>query len=94
MLKITSEGQQRAEQIDVPLSFQSAMAGIMLALEIVLEAKGLSRKEIKSVSQWQVLERVTNDNPFQLQYLKNSSNLCLCGDSVYQSAYKLKWNNS
>ncbi len=94
MIEMQSD-QQRAEHVDVPLSFQSTMAGVMLGAEIVLESLGISRREVRDVSQWQVLDQVSPDNPSHYSYLKNHSGLCICGDQDYQEVYKSKnWNRS
>jgi len=90
MLEFQEKG-QRAEHVDVPLSFQSCMAGLMLAAEIVLESLGVNRENLKDVSQWNVLDKLNEDNPSHYSYIKNVSKQCICGDQDYKEVYELKW---
>lgn len=90
MLEIQESG-QKSELIDVPLSFQSCMAGIMLAAEIVVESLGLCRVNVRDVSQLQVLDVIGENNPSHLSRIKNYNGKCICGDKDYQDAYRLKW---
>jgi hypothetical protein len=91
LIKLQGEG-QRASQIDAPLSFQSCMAGVMLAAEIVLESMEITREGVRDVTQWQVLEDVNADNPSHYTYLKNIGANCICGDPDFQTVYRSKWN--
>lgn len=90
MINMGSHDAGRGKEIEAPLSFQSAMAGIMLAAEIVLESLHATRS--REVSEWQVLENVNGDNPSHYNYIKNMSKICLCGDDDYKHAYRRKWN--
>ncbi|WMN12112.1 E2 ligase fold family C protein [Marivirga salinae] len=80
------------EKVDVPLSFQSALAGILLAAELVIEKSEFSRKQNFDVTQWQILAKINKENPGNFNYIKNLSKNCICGDSDYQDVYKKKWN--
>lgn len=90
LMKIAGEN-RKAEFVDVPLSFQSAMAGILFALELVAESHGLTVKNPYTVSQWQVLEPIDENNPSHYQYIKNKSGTCICGDDEYRQVYSAKW---
>lgn len=92
MIKMQKEG-QRDGQVDVPLSFQSCMEGIMLAAEIVIESHGLDMKNIGDISQYQVLEVYNENNPTHESRLKNYGGKCICGDQDYQEVYRLKWES-
>lgn len=90
LIKIAGEN-RRAEFVDVPLSFQSAMSGILFAAEIVAESSGASRANPNTVSQWQVLDEINGENPSHYQYLKNKPGNCICGDEIYIKTYLDKW---
>jgi hypothetical protein len=95
MIKMASNSGKVGESVDVPLSFQSAMAGIMLALEIVFESAGFARGlSQRNVSQWQVLDLINDENPSSFSYLKNSIGNCICGDADYQLAFTSKWRSA
>jgi hypothetical protein len=92
MIKIANQSGKAAEQVDVPLSFQSAMAGILLAQEIVIESMRVNQGHSSGhVSQWEVLERIDQENPAHYTYLKNQSGTCICGDEDYRAAYRAKY---
>ena len=85
---------QKAEIVDVPLSFQSCMAGIMLAAEIVAESIEANRKYVWDVSQLQVLDVIDKNNPSHSKRIKNYNGKCICGDKDYQDVYQLKWDKN
>lgn len=85
---------QKSEIVDVPLSFQSCMAGIMLAAEIVIESLDANRVNVRDVSQFQVLNVIDENNPSHTTRIKNYNGKCICGDKDYQDVYRLKWDKN
>jgi hypothetical protein len=80
------------ENIDAPLAFQSAMAGIMLAIEIVLLDSQIVRKPLFQGTQYFPLQRFGKYNPQNIALAKNKTGRCLCADPVFIKRYEEKWS--
>jgi len=82
-------GDPSSARVEVPMPFQSALAGILLAAELVIDAikartEGLPcRTEIN-------LMRPLGDH-LNIPATKLSSGRCICQDKVFVSAYEQKW---
>lgn len=88
-----SEKGNNITNIDAPLAFQSAMAGILLAAEIIIDASNLREKLIKQQSHFYPLNPLGQNNPFNHQLSKDNTGRCLCMDSDFKNHYITKWIN-
>lgn len=77
--------------IEAPLAFQSAMAGILLAAEIVIDANGMARSGIKLQSHIYPLNILSEHNPFNHILTKDQTTRCICADSDFLNQYASKW---
>ncbi|MES2178492.1 MAG: E2 ligase fold family C protein [Gemmatimonadota bacterium] len=76
-------------EMEVPAAFQSALAGILLAAEIVVDAASLRSQPIAPRTEINLLRplRGTLNAP----QLRPPDGSCLCQDSDYQAAYRAKY---
>lgn len=88
-----SDKENKAVNVDAPLAFQSAMAGILLAAEIVIDANDLRKKPIKHQSHFYPLNPIGPNNPFNHQLSRDNTGRCLCMDEDFQKQYYNKWYN-
>jgi len=82
--------QDQSPATEVPMAFQSAMAGIMLAAEIVTHAQGLRPREYPAVSRINLLRPLPPYLNFREN--KNRSVRCICADPDYVTRYRTKYN--
>ena len=82
-----------ATNIDAPLAFQSAMAGILLAAEIIIDASNLRNYQFKQQSHIYPLNPINPNNPFNHDLSKDNTQRCLCMDKDFQNQFQKKWNN-
>ncbi len=73
----------------VPMAFQSALAGVMLAAEIVADATGASRSTTcptTKVNLMRPIGRLLNEPAS-----RNADGHCICHDAIYLDAYNAKF---
>lgn len=73
---------------EVPLAFQSALAGIMLAAELYIDAGGLRARDLPCRTEINLLKPIhgTLSSPES----KHRSGRCICQDEDYRAAYVTK----
>jgi hypothetical protein len=76
-----------ARGAEVPLAFQSALAGVMLAAEIVAEASGLRRQSLPTAT------RVNLMGPLgeYINFPEKKRQGCICQDTDFVAAYEAKY---
>ena len=74
---------------EVPMAFQSAMAGILLAAELVLDIGGLRDAAFPAITRLD-LHRPLPESP-SAHRLKDKDGRCLCQDRDYIAAYNEKY---
>lgn len=90
MMKLSGENGQIAN-VEVPCAFESAMAGILLAAEVIIEANGL-RGPIAPITRFNLLRPLSDyllDN-----HTKHSSGKCICQDDAFMNAYLTKYSST
>lgn len=92
-LALTNEQNKIVANVDAPLAFQSAMAGILLAVEIIAQAKNFKRNSIKQTTQFYPLQPLGPGNPHNFYVQKDPTSRCICRDNVFLSVYREKWSN-
>lgn len=80
---------QEIPEIEVPSAFESALAGILLASEIIIDAGNLRNKNLPSISKFNLL-RPLSSYLLEDQH-KHHSLRCICQDPIFQKSYKKKW---
>lgn len=73
----------------VPLAFQSALAGVMLAAELVAHAGGLRDKAFPATTKIDLLRPLGSH--LSLHIRKHLSGYCICQDADYVNAYSSKY---
>lgn len=87
MMKLTGEEQKQAAE--VPSAFESAMAGIMLAAEIVIDAGKFRRENPYTIQKLNLLSPLT---PYTFEAVnKFTEKECICHDEIYLGRYAQKW---
>jgi hypothetical protein len=75
---------------ETPMAFQSALAGIMLAAELVVEDLGLRAGELPATTRIDLLHPLGNHLNIPVQ--KRPGSRCICLDKHYQQAYRDKYS--
>lgn len=76
-------------EMEAPMAFQSTMAGILLAAELVLNASGIRAKSMPCRSELDLLRPI--GNRLNSPQGKDPTGQCICQDSAYVAAYKKKY---
>ncbi|HVF71033.1 MAG TPA: E2 ligase fold family C protein [Chthoniobacterales bacterium] len=72
---------------EVPLAFQSALAGILLAAEVVVHANRLRVSELPTTTRIDLLRPLSPDLGVPVARKRN----CICSDTEYTRTYNSKW---
>lgn len=74
---------------ETPMAFQSAMAGILLASEIVIHATGIRKNKVAPITRINLLRPITAylNEPLQ----KTTQEKCICHDEEFRKQYCLKY---
>jgi len=88
LMEIEGSSKNNSSVEEVPSAFESVMAGILLAAEIVIQGLGVERNvdEITSLNMMRPISKYINEGE-----KKHISGNCICQDPVYQEVYKSKW---
>lgn len=89
-LFLSTGGSGESGQMEVPLAFQSALAGILLAAEVVIDAAGLRSSPIPPKTEINVLRPLGRRLNSQQQ--RPADGGCLCQDADYVNAYQEKYS--
>ncbi|WP_317898933.1 E2 ligase fold family C protein [Aurantibacillus circumpalustris] len=93
-ISLSLSNSSRISNVDAPLAFQSAMAGILLAAEIIIDAGGYRNSPIKQVTHIHPLNIFNKNNPFNHQLKRDDTGRCVCSDNVFINQYKAKWQET
>ena len=85
-----SKKNNEIHDVDAPLAFQSAIAGLLLASEVVKYHMQLDNNQFNRIDFYH-LSPITELNPFQRDIAKNVTGNCLCNDEYYIDRYNEKW---
>ena len=89
MIQLTGGTQQEAAE--VPAAFESAMAGILLAAELVIDCAQLSNHKPATIHKLNLLRPITRYTYDAVNKFQTPD--CICHDDVYCNQYIEKWNN-
>ena len=89
----TSNGE--AVDIEAPLAFQSALAGILLASELIISKLELRSTGFKNHTQLHPLYPIKKDiNPNNHTMENDKTGRCICNDEDFKKVYVNKWDES
>ena len=92
MLGLTKENEMQQIKVETPLAFQSAMAGILVVAELIVNKYNLRASSNKGISHFYPLNPIVKDvNPYHHSVVKNKAGNCICGDDYFTTAYKTKY---
>lgn len=86
-----SNGDNQISNVDAPLAFQSAMAGILLAAEIVKDASSQKLEQEQRTDIYHLSPIVNGQNPFHRLIEKDLTGRCICRDEDFLNGYVTKW---
>jgi molybdopterin/thiamine biosynthesis adenylyltransferase len=91
VLSVQTDGQV-PQDMEVPLAHESALAGILLAAEVVIDALQLRQEPIEPLTKLNLMRPL---HPYMREKeKKNYSGKCLCQDEVFQKRYSEKWSGA
>jgi hypothetical protein len=82
-------GHAGAPRAEIPLGFQSAMAGLLLAAELVAEAGALRAARLPTTTVMDLLRPL--GSVLSAPERKTGTGACICEDPDYQAAYRAKY---
>lgn len=81
--------------MEAPLAFQSALAGIMLASEVVLVRSGYrTALSLPNSTQVYPLLKINDLNPYTTKLSKDLTMRCICNDQDFKLVYEDKWKQN
>lgn len=85
-------GASRGEPAEVPMAFQSAFAGILLAAELIADAAGLRVAQLPTRTQFDLLRPLSSLGlrP-HVPESRDAAGTCLCNDPVFLDVYRRKY---
>jgi hypothetical protein len=85
-------GSMTTENIEAPMAFQSALAGILLVAEKVIEMGNIRKNSLPNKTHIYPLLPISQDtNPYSHTFPKDATGRCICCDQDFTSRYKTKW---
>ncbi len=82
----------RGADLEVPMAFQSALAGVMLAAEVVASAPGVRLAAPETRTVIDVMRKVPARITFPMRSPTNGVARCICRDPDYVEAHRAKYN--
>jgi molybdopterin/thiamine biosynthesis adenylyltransferase len=77
------------QDVHVPIAHQSALAGVLLAAQVVADALGAGPAD-STVARINVMQRIGQE--LRQAVRKDARGICVCQDPVYRAAYDRKWS--
>lgn len=91
MLELGGFGDGRSIRAEAPIAFQSALAGVMLAAEIVIDAAGFTSAGRDRVPTRTVMDLLRPLSIYQGTMTRSTEGECICYDADYLTAYRAKY---
>ena len=89
ILKMTNSTTQELDHVDAPLAFQSAMAGLLLAIEVI--RYNIKQPRLTQRTDFYPLAAISSLNPLHRSIEKDVTGKCICVDSDFLARYKSKY---
>lgn len=88
-----SNSNNEIDNIEAPLAFQSTLAGILLASELVMYRTGIRTIEFKNYTQiYPLLPFKRDKNPYNHTSGKDKTGICICNDEDFRKEYAKKFS--
>lgn len=84
-----ADGENRAQEVSVPLAHQSALAGVLLAIDFFV-ARSPELKRMRPALP-EIRYDVLRDNPQEMRAPSSRREHCICEDSDFLEAYAARW---
>lgn len=81
------------KNVDAPLAFQSTMAGILLAAELVKHAINPDLEQEQRTDIYHLTPIENGKNPYHRILVKDDTGRCVCRDEDFKKRYVEKWEN-
>jgi len=90
-LLVNNESEENSIEIEAPLAFQSTLAGILLATELIIQKAGLREAGFKNQTHIYPLLNITDSiNPYNHTLEKDKTGRCICSDADFKDIYKTR----
>lgn len=86
---VVMQTQVKDQSIVVPSAFESALAGILLAAEVIIETMQIQRSGKSNIKTINLLRPITKYT--SQKALKHHSGNCICYDDDFRKVYEEKW---
>jgi len=86
-----SNQEDKQNNIDVPMAFQSVIAGLLLGIELVKYSGGQKSYNFQRTDFYSLFRLNEKTNPVHISIPKNATGSCICGDAIYKERYREKW---
>jgi len=87
-MKLKNGADGSPQKIEVPSAFESALAGILLAIEIVNNTSHHRKTNLSTVTRFNLLRPLS---PY-INFEENKKPNCICNDAIFQKSYLDTWN--
>ncbi|MGB4774678.1 MAG: hypothetical protein WBP45_05885, partial [Daejeonella sp.] len=91
LMNLAKDTEGNNASLQVPSAFESALAGIMLAAEVVIDCNNLVRDQ-PTVTRFNLMRPL--NNYLSETYQKHALGKCICGDAHFRETYKKKYMSS
>lgn len=92
-LRYLNSSSNEVLEIEAPLAFQSTLAGILLASELIISKLEFRSTEFKNQTHLYPLFPIKEDhNPYNHTTEKDKTGRCICKDEDFKKVYINKWN--
>lgn len=88
LMNLAKDTEGNNASLQVPSAFESALAGIMLAAEVVIDCNNLVRDQ-PTVTRFNLMRPL--NNYLSEMYQKHASGKCICGDAHFRETYRKKY---
>jgi hypothetical protein len=86
---MTLAGGEQKEAAEVPSAFESAMSGLMLGAELIIDSAQLRKDKPYIIQKLNLLRPIS---PYTYDSVKKpGTSLCICQDEIYKARYTDKW---
>lgn len=94
MMQIGGRADGSPVRAEAPIAFQSALAGVMLAAEIVIDAGGLRESGRDAPPTRTVIDLLRPLSVYEPQFSRRQDGHCLCEDADYLEVFNAKYGHS
>jgi len=89
-LKLTNSTNKKSRNLQVPCAFESTLAGILLAGEMVKDSCQFTQTQDKTITRFNLLRKISK----YINTDEEKAGSCICSDTIYLKVYNEKWTKN